>query len=203
AVRRAISAAQAKQREREVLAREQEARRAAEEANRMKDEFLATVSHELRTPLNAIAGWLQITKTRAGDEVAVRRGLDAMERNSRLLLRIVEDLLDVSRIITGKLTINVKPTDFCQVVETVVEALQPAAAAKRIAVTVTCRGQLPPVSADPDRLQQIVWNLISNAVKFTPDGGHVDATLESGHSKVRLTVRDTGQGITPEFLPHV
>jgi signal transduction histidine kinase len=203
AVRRAMEHADAKQREGELLAREQEARRSAEEANRLKDEFLATVSHELRTPLNAIAGWLQILKAKPGDAVVARRGIDVMERNARLLLRIVEDLLDMSRIIAGKLTVTVNPTDVCEVIETVVVALQPACAARRIEVITTCREPVPPVMADRDRLQQIVWNLLSNAVKFTPELGRVDIVVESAAPVVRLTVRDTGKGITPEFLPHV
>ena len=203
AVRRAMEHAEAKRRERELLAREQEARRAAEEANRLKDEFLATVSHELRTPLNAIAGWLQILKAKPRDAVVARRGIDVMERNARLLLRIVEDLLDMSRIIAGKLTVTVSPTDVCEVIETVVVALQPGCAAKRIEMTTTCREPVAPVMADRDRLQQIVWNLLSNAVKFTPELGRVDITVENVAPMVRLTVRDTGKGISPEFLPHV
>jgi signal transduction histidine kinase len=127
AVRRAIDHAAAKRRERELLAREQEARRIAEEANRVKDDFLATVSHELRTPLNAIGGWLQIIRARPDDASAVRRGIDVMERNARVLLRLVEDLLDMSRIIAGKMTLSVTPTDVCDIVDTVVVTLQPAA----------------------------------------------------------------------------
>jgi signal transduction histidine kinase len=203
AVRRVMEHAHSKRRERELLAREQDARRSAEAANRLKDEFLATVSHELRTPLNAIAGWLQIMKAKPGDAMAARRGIDVMERNSRLLLRIVEDLLDMSRIIAGKLTMTVKPTDVCEVIETVVVALQPASAARRIEVTTTCREPVPPVMADRDRLQQIIWNLLSNAVKFTPELGRVDIITEHAASIVRLTVRDTGKGITSEFLPHI
>jgi signal transduction histidine kinase len=203
AVRRAVAHANVKAREREAAAREHEARRAAEEANRVKDQFLATVSHELRTPLNAIAGWVQILKSKGDDREALGRGLDSLERNTVLLQRIVEDLLDVSRIVSGQLTLRVRPTDVCEVVRNVIAAVHPAAAAKQLHITVDCPEPLAPASADPDRVHQIVWNLLSNGVKFTPRDGRINIALLMKAGQVELVVRDTGRGIDPVFLPRV
>ena len=195
AVRQAVERARAKQRELDVLSREQQARRAAEEANRAKDEFLATVSHELRTPLNAITGWVHIMRDRLGDRAIAERALDAVDRNTRLLVRVVEDLMDSSRIISGKLALRTRATDAPRIVEIGVESVQAAAAAKHIAISVSSDPNMRLVSADPDRLQQIVWNLLSNAVKFTPPHGRITVRVAQDGSQVVLSVADTGKVI--------
>jgi signal transduction histidine kinase/DNA-binding response OmpR family regulator len=172
------------------------------EANRMKDEFLATLSHELRTPLNAILGWTQLLATeRLNDEVS--HGLEVIERNARAQTKLIEDLLDVSRITTGKLRLAVKPMRFCSVVEAAIDAVRPAAAAKQIALDIELDDGGQEISGDCDRLQQVVWNLLSNAVKFTPVSGRVEVNLRREGAHLRLRVSDTGRGISPEFLPHV
>jgi signal transduction histidine kinase/ActR/RegA family two-component response regulator len=188
----------------ESLSRETEARRQAENANRLKDEFLATVSHELRTPLNAILGWSQILRqTRNFDETAVERALATIERNARAQNQLIDDLLDVSRIITGKLRLNVRGVDLENVISAALDAARPAAEAKDIRLEMPV--DFPPeiISGDPDRLQQVIWNLLSNAVKFTPKGGRVEVRLQRVHSHIEISVADTGQGISPELLPFV
>ncbi|HET9368708.1 MAG TPA: response regulator [Vicinamibacterales bacterium] len=186
-----------------LLAYEQGARREAQAENAAKDEFLATLSHELRTPLNVILGWARLL---AGDTVDERdrlRAYDAIERNASALARHIDDLLDVSRIVSGNLTLTPEPTDVVPTVAQVVDSLRPAAAAKHITLTQTNHGAARLVTVDPARLSQIVMNLVSNAIKFTPDRGyvHVDVAFES--ESLVIEVRDTGVGISDEFLPHV
>jgi signal transduction histidine kinase len=179
------------------------ARQAAEDANRLKDEFLATVSHELRTPLNAMLGWARLLRTAKVDQDRLAKGLETIERNARAQQEIIEDLLDVSRIISGKLRLEVQNVAFSSVVEAAVDTLRPAAVAKGISLHVALTSTDDVVLGDDNRLQQIVWNLLSNAIKFTPRGGHVQVTLRRVDSQMELVVADTGRGIAAEFLPHV
>ena len=186
-----------------ALQNETEARREAEVANRSKDEFLMTLSHELRTPLNAILGWLHMLGTNAIDGEQRARALATIERNARAQARLVEDLLDVSRAISGKLQISPGPVDLGEVVHAAAATLQPAIAAKSIRYRAESEASLPLVAADPDRLQQVVWNLLSNAIKFSPAGGDVVVRTRATAGGVELTVRDHGAGIAPAFLPFV
>jgi signal transduction histidine kinase/CheY-like chemotaxis protein len=186
-----------------LYARQQAARAEAEAANTLKDDFLATLSHELRTPLNAVLGWSRMLKTGSLDETTAKRAIDVIERNAKAQLQLIEDLLDVSRIITGKLRLDVKAVAPATVIEAAVDALRPAAEAKAIRLQPIVDPRAGPVSGDPDRLQQIVWNLLSNAVKFTPRGGRVQIRVERVNSHVEIVVTDTGKGISAEVLPHV
>jgi signal transduction histidine kinase len=186
-----------------ALAREKAARAEAEEANHLKDEFLATVSHELRTPLTAILGWSNMLLDGGLAGAAHDRGLETIERNARAQQEIIEDLLDVSRIISGKLRLDFRTVEPCSVVEAAVEATRPAAEAKGVRLDTALNQRAGPINADPDRLQQVVWNLLTNAIKFTPAGGQVLVKLESVDSRVEITVRDSGVGISPDFLPHI
>jgi PAS domain S-box-containing protein len=172
-------------------------------ANRLKDEFLATVSHELRTPLNAMLGWATILRSKQLDQATMNRALETIERNARAQNQLINDLLDVSRIITGKLRLNVSPVVLVSVIETAIDSIRPAAEAKNIRIQSLLDPAAGPISGDPDRLQQVFWNLLSNAVKFTPKGGRIQIRLERINSHVEVTVSDTGQGISPEFLPYV
>jgi len=181
----------------------EESRRKLDAANRAKDEFLATLSHELRTPLNAILGWVRLLRSGTLDAAGASRGPEVIERNTRLLAQLIEDLLDVSRIITGKLRLDVGSIDLVSVIVAAMEAVQTAADAKGIRLEASLDPALGPVSADPSRLQQVVWNLLTNAIKFTPAGGRVDIRLERRDSMARVTVSDTGQGIRRELLPFV
>jgi len=189
--------------ERLKLAREQVARAEAEAANRAKDEFLATVSHELRTPLNAIVGWGRMIRNTRMDEKGLAHALDIIERNAKLQAQLIDDLLDVSRIISGKLRLTVMPVELPPVIEAALDVIRPAAEAKNIRLQVMLDSNAGLVSGDPDRLQQVIWNLLSNAVKFTQKGGRVQVTLEQLDSHVLITVSDTGKGIAAEFLPYV
>ncbi|MFP5261267.1 MAG: PAS domain S-box protein [Blastocatellia bacterium] len=183
-----------------------EARRAraeAEEANRAKDEFLATVSHELRTPLNAIIGWAHMLRHNKFDEPTTGRAMETIERNARSQARLIEDILDVSRIITGKLRMDVQPIELIPVIEASVDAVRPAAAAKEVRLQTILDPQAGPVSGDASRLQQVVWNLMSNAVKFTPRGGRIQVRLERVDSHIEIIVSDTGQGIAADLLPYI
>jgi PAS domain S-box-containing protein len=175
----------------------------AQEANRLKDEFLATLSHELRTPLTAILGWSHLLRTSDFDAAARARALDTIERNARAQTQLIDDLLDTSRIITGKLRLNVRPVDLASIVAAAAETARPAAEARSIRLRTLLDTQAGLISGDPDRLQQVVWNLLSNAIKFTPKGGNVEVRLERAAAHVEITVADTGRGIAPEFLPHV
>jgi len=185
----------------ELLAREQTARADSEAANRIKDEFLATVSHELRTPLNAIIGWSRMLRTGQLDDQTRDLALETIERNVRLQTQIVEDILDVSHIITGKLQLKSHPLELSPVIEAAVATLRPAANAKGIEMTLTLDDAGVIVSGDADRLQQVVWNLLSNAVKFTPAGGRVHIGLERDGQSAHIIVSDTGEGMRRDFLP--
>jgi len=187
----------------ESLAREQAARRQAEEASRMKDEFLATVSHELRTPLNAILGWASILQMNLSDPEAAGKAAESIERNARAQNQLIDDLLDISRIITGRMRLEVQPVDVPVVIQAAVNAIRPAVDAKEIRLQVVLDPAAGTVSGDPNRIQQIIWNLLANAVKFTPKRGRVQVRLERINSHVEITVSDTGRGISPQFLPFV
>jgi signal transduction histidine kinase/ActR/RegA family two-component response regulator len=180
----------------------QHALSAAETASRARDEFLATVSHELRTPLTSIIGWIQLLQLER-DEASLIEGLDTIDRNARAQSRLIEDILDFSRINAGKLHLNVRAVDLTDVVNAAMDIIRPAADAKGVRVERVLDSEAGHVSGDADRLQQVVWNLLSNAVKFTPRGGKVHIRLERVNSHCELTVTDTGQGISPQFLPYV
>ena len=175
----------------------------AREADRVKDEFLAVLSHELRTPLNAILGYARLLRGNILGGEKAERGLEILERNASALTQIVEDVLDISRIVSGKIRLDVQPVDLPLVVHNAVATMQPAADAKAVRLQTVVDPRVGPVSGDPDRLQQVVWNLVSNAVKFTPKGGRVQLRLELVNSQVEIVVSDTGVGIRPDFLPHV
>ncbi|HZH91012.1 MAG TPA: PAS domain-containing protein [Pyrinomonadaceae bacterium] len=177
--------------------------REAQEVNRLKDEFLATLSHELRTPLTAVLGWTRLISTGQLDEATHKRALETIERNAQSQVQLIDDILDVSRIIRGKLRLNVRPTDLAPVIEAAVDSVRPAAEAKGIRLQVVLDPQAGPVSGDPDRLQQVVWNLLSNAIKFTPKEGRVQVLLARINSHLEIMVSDTGPGIKAEFLPYV
>ncbi|MFN6488158.1 MULTISPECIES: PAS domain S-box protein [unclassified Nostoc] len=194
---------QAEQEREQLLEREQAARADAETANRMKDEFLATLSHELRTPLNAILGWTQLLRSRKFDEATTGRALETIERNGRSLAQLIEDVLDVSRIIRGTLHLSMAQVELVPLVEAAIDSVYPAAQAKEISIKCKFNPEVGVVVGDASRLQQVVWNLLSNAVKFTPKGGRVDVQLKRIESYVQIGVSDTGVGIPAEFLPHV
>lgn len=208
-----------------VLQQEQVARQAAEQANRIKDEFLAVLSHELRSPLNPILGWAKLLQTGRLDEEKTRQAITTIERNAKLQAELIEDLLDVSRILRGKLSLTVSPVNLASTIQAAIETVRLAAEAKSIQIETRLDPINGKISGDPTRLQQVIWNLLSNAVKFTPAGGRVEVQLEqiindcspyiaeaaapSSHSPfpiphhAQITVSDTGKGISPEFLPHV
>src|SRR5882757_11233436 len=186
-----------------LLAREQVLRAEAEELSRLKDEFLATMSHELRTPLNAIFGWITLLRTRRLDDVTQERALETIERNARAQKRLIEDLLDVSRIVTGKVALELVTVDPRRVVEAALETMHPAAQAKGLKIVPLLDISAGTVRGDFARLQQIVCNLLSNAIKFTHAGGHVEVCLARRNGEVEISVADSGQGIKPEFLPLV
>jgi signal transduction histidine kinase len=186
-----------------LLSSERAARADAERASQLKDEFLATLSHELRTPLSAILGWTHVLRRQNTEDPEVREGLAVIERNARVQVQLVEDLLDMSRIISGKIRLDVQRVSLADVLEASYETVRPAADAKGVRIRKVIDPLAGPVSGDPNRLQQIIWNLLNNAVKFTQRGGRVDLLLERVNSHVEVTVHDTGDGIAPEFLPHV
>ena len=175
----------------------------AQAANRMKDEFLAVLSHELRTPLNAIVGYSRLLRGNILSGEKATRGLETLERNATWLTQIVEDVLDVSRIVSGKIRLDVQPVELPLIVENAVATVQPAADAKGVRLQTVIDPGVGLVSGDPGRLQQVVWNLVSNAVKFTPRKGRVQVRLERVNSHVEIVVSDTGAGIRPDFLPYV
>jgi signal transduction histidine kinase/CheY-like chemotaxis protein len=190
--------------ERELLLEsERSARTTAERMSEMKDEFLATLSHELRTPLNAIVGWSQVLRQGARDEADLQRGLDVIERNARSQAQLIDDLLDMSRITSGKMRLDVQPLLPSTFIEAAVETVRPAADAKGIRLEKVLDPAAGPISGDSGRLQQVLWNLLSNAVKFTPRGGKVQILLERVNSHIELSVADTGAGIDAGFLPHL
>jgi CheY-like chemotaxis protein len=174
-----------------------------QEASRLKDEFLASLSHELRTPLNAVLGYARMLRAGVVNPEKHTRAIETIERNATSLTQIVEDVLDISRIISGKIRLNVQPVDFPRVVSNAVEVVTPAADAKGVRIETVLDPHAAPVSGDPERLQQVLWNLLSNAVKFTKRGGKVQVRLGRVNSHVEVSVADTGMGIAPEFLPHV
>jgi CheY-like chemotaxis protein len=182
---------------------EQQAREAADAANRAKDEFLAHVSHELRTPLNAILGWASFIRTGAVDPATAQRGIESIEQASRAQSRLIDELLDLSRIVTGKMLVDKKLHDVSAAVRGAIEVMQPAAQAASIALHADPGGAPAFVEGDVTRLQQVVWNLLSNAVKFTPAGGRVEVSIVQDEHAVEIVVKDSGVGIDPEFLPHV
>jgi signal transduction histidine kinase len=175
----------------------------AEAANRIKDEFLAIVSHELKTPLNPILGWAHLLLQGNLSGSNLKSALEAIERNAKLQSQLIDDLLDVSRILRGKMNLNSEIVELPLVIYAALETVRMAAAAKSISIDLNLDSSLCPVRGDTIRLQQIVWNLLANAVKFTPEGGHIDVILTAINSHVQLQVQDTGQGISAEFLPHV
>jgi len=187
----------------QLLVRERTARNDAEKANRLKDEFLATLSHELRTPLNAVIGWSRILKAGRLDNESSAHAIEVIERNAWAQKQIIEDILDVSRVITGKLQLHLGPVDLVSVVNAALDAVRPALEAKDIRVETHFPEGLKIIAGDADRLQQVVWNLLSNASKFTPVGGVVSVRLRQDETYAGIEVRDTGPGIAAEFLPHV
>jgi CheY-like chemotaxis protein len=176
---------------------------AAREADRLKDEFLAVLSHELRTPLNAIVGYSRLLRGGLLTGAKGERGLETLERNANALTQIVEDVLDVSRIVAGKIRLDVQPVELPLVVHNAIATVQPASDAKGIRIQTIVDPRVGPVSGDPGRLQQVVWNLLSNAVKFTPKNGRVQVRVERVNSHIEIVVSDTGAGIGPDFLPYV
>lgn len=186
-----------------LLAREQEARKQAEEASRAKDEFLAIVSHELRTPLTAIYGWSRMLRTTDLDAEAQEHALEVIEQSARAQTRLIEDLLDVSRIVTGKIHIEPRPVELIPIVESAMDAVRASAEIKKIRLYSSLDAKTGPVSGDPDRLQQIVSNLLSNAIKFTPEGGRIEVRIERTEANIEIVVTDTGVGINQDFLPFV
>ncbi len=201
---------QAEQEREQLLKREQAARAdseaarsAAEAANRIKDEFLAVLSHELRSPLNPILGWSRLLQTKKFDAARTTQALATIERNAKLQAELIEDLLDVSRILRGKLSLNVAPVALTSTIQAAMETVRLAAQAKSIQLHTKLESEVGQVSGDASRLQQVVWNLLSNAIKFTPQGGRVDIRLERIGSQAQIIVSDTGRGIPPDFLPYV
>jgi PAS domain S-box-containing protein len=193
----------AEQQRLDLLEAERAARTEAERANRAKDEFLSVVSHELRTPLNAIMGWSEVLQTEEGLTPAILEGLGIIERNARAQAQIIEDLLDMSRIISGKVRLAVQRVDLPTVIDAALASMLPAAEAKGLRLQKLIDPHAGPVSGDPARLQQVIWNLLSNAIKFTGKGGRVSITLARINSHVEITVNDTGTGISADFLPYV
>jgi len=183
-----------------LLNSERAARAESERVSRVKDEFLATLSHELRTPLNAILGWSQLLRSGAIQAREMGEAFETIERNARVQAQLIEELLDVSRIISGKLRLDVQPLDLCGVVDGVIESMRPAADAKEIRMQKTMDPAAGAVMGDANRLQQVIWNLLSNAIKFTPKGGRVQVLLQRVSSSVQISVSDTGQGVPPEHL---
>jgi signal transduction histidine kinase len=187
----------------QLLAREQAARAEADRANRLKDEFLAVLSHELRSPLNPILGWAKLLQTGKLDAAKTQQALKTIERNAQLQAELIEDLLDVSRILQGKLNLNVSSINLVSIIRAAMETVRLAAEAKSIQVEASFEPDVGLVWGDSTRLQQVIWNLLSNAVKFTPSGGQVNIRLERLDSHAYITVSDTGQGIESDFLPYV
>jgi len=187
----------------ELLERESHARLNAEEASRLKEEFLATVSHELRTPLNAVVGWSRLLRSGQLDADGAAHAIEVIERNAAAQRQIIEDLLDVSRIITGKLRINTQPVDLLLIIHAAIDAVRPAAEAKEITISTHVEAPDAIVRADSERLQQVLWNLLANAVKFTPAGGTVDLYLSQDGSLAEIRIEDSGPGVPAEFLPRI
>ena len=189
--------------ERGRLLHEQVARQEAERANQMKDEFLAILSHELRTPLNAILGWSRLLRAKNFDQETIDKALETIERNAKSQAQLIEDILDVSRILRGKLNLNLHPIRLESAIEMAIDSLRPLAEEKSIVIELTCSPDVGAVIGDPERLQQVVWNLLSNAIKFTPEEGKVEVRLESVGDGAQIQIIDSGIGIEPDFLPYV
>ena len=202
-LRYALAIHRAEEERRQLLEREQRARVEAQAANRAKDEFLATLSHELRTPLNAILGWSRLLSSGNLDGDTTRRAIETIERNTRLQAQLIEDLLDISRIITGKLRLDLRPTPIGEMVDAAVEAVRPMADAKHVDLQVALTDPEVTVLCDPGRMQQVIWNLLTNAIKFTPDGGMIRLDADVDAENICISVSDTGIGIDPAFLPYV
>jgi PAS domain S-box-containing protein len=203
-----VQAALMEQREARLIAEEEKRRaeaslRAAEEANQAKDEFLMTLSHELRTPMTAIMGWSRLLPTLAPTDPIVPQALTSIARSADLQAQLIDDVLDVSRIVSGKLRLRIQPVEVTTVLNAAVDAVRPGAAGKNTTITTSFASDLGTIMADPTRLQQIVWNLLSNAVKFTPKGGRIEITARRLPALVEISVRDTGEGIDPALLPHI
>jgi signal transduction histidine kinase/CheY-like chemotaxis protein len=186
----------------DLLVRERHARHEAERVNRMKDEFLATLSHELRTPLNAMLGWAQLLETGQLDPDRLQRAVKVIKNNAFAQKQLIEDILDVSRIVNGKMVLKLSSVDIRAIIDSALDTLRPAAEAKRITIT-TDGAAMPETCGDRDRLQQIVWNLLSNAIKFSPRDGRVDVRVENAGTDLRVAVSDNGRGIAPAFLRHI
>lgn len=186
-----------------LLASAQAARAEADAANAMKDEFLTTLSHELRTPLTSILGWSHLLTVHDLDKQETARAIEIIARNTRVQRRLIDDLLDVSRIITGKLCLDVRAVKLAPLIKAVVDDLRPTSDARGITLLVTLDSDIPDIPGDSDRLQQVIWNLLSNAIKFTPRSGNIQVLLERGTSDAVITINDTGKGMAPEILPYV
>jgi PAS domain S-box-containing protein len=187
----------------EYLERERIARSESEDANRLKDEFIALVSHELRSPLNAILGWTRILRQGRPDEELYQRATEIIERSSRMQSQLIDDLMDTARIVRGKLKLEVHPVNLAPLIEKAMDVVRPAADAKGITLDAALDRDADQITGDPDRLQQVVWNLLSNAVKFTNEGGRVEVMLGRVDPYIQISVRDTGCGISPEFMPYL
>jgi CheY-like chemotaxis protein len=194
---------QVEERLRLALAGEQMARAEAETANRMKDEFLATLSHEIRTPLNAIIGWSHLLRSGRLDEATTTRAMETIDRNAKAQAQLIEDILDVSRVITGKLRLRNEPVDIASVINAAIDSVQLAIDSKNLNLEVTLDPSARHTFGDPGRLQQVVWNLLSNSIKFTPSGGRIEIKVKRSEGNLQIRVSDTGHGISPEFLPYI
>jgi signal transduction histidine kinase len=201
-LRYAMALHRSEEQRRELLESEQQARLEAQRANRAKDEFLATLSHELRTPLNAILGWTSLLATEQLDAATTRKALGIIERNTRVQAQLIEDLLDISRIVTGKLRLAMKPLSFHGVLNAAIESVRPVAEQSAVRIELVLNEDAT-VQGDQARMQQVVWNLLTNAIKFTPAGGWIRVTASRDGDRIRATVTDSGAGISPEFLPYV
>jgi len=201
-LRYAMALHRSEEQRRDLLEREQQARLEAQRANRAKDEFLATLSHELRTPLNAILGWTSLLASGQLDAAATRKALGVIERNTRVQAQLIEDLLDISRIVTGKLRLDMKPLSFKAVVNVAVESVRPVAERSDVRLELALEEDAT-VKGDQARMQQVVWNLLANAIKFTPAGGWIRVTVSRHDDRISAAVTDSGAGISPEFLPYV
>jgi PAS domain S-box-containing protein len=186
-----------------IMAREKAARRTAEEANRLKDDFLAMVSHELRNPLNSIVGWAGLLRSDKLDERTIARAVDAILRSARAQDQIISDLLDVARIVNGRLRLDIRPVQLVEVLESAIDAIRPAAEAKQVRVQALLDPAASPLAGDPDRLRQVFWNLLSNAIKFTSKNGRIQIVSQRINSHIEVVVSDTGIGIEPQLLPYV
>jgi signal transduction histidine kinase len=195
--------ARAEREREEMLVREQTARAEAETANRLKDEFLATLSHELRTPMNAILGWVKIVNSGRADAETTVSAMESIERNAKVQAQLIEDILDVSRIISGKFQFQLDVVSLETIIQATAETLRPVIGVKNIELEINIEGEVAPMLGDAMRLQQAIWNLLSNAVKFTPERGHILVNLKQETAALRLEVRDNGQGIESEFLPYI